>query len=340
MCALRVVFWPNFLSQSGSLHGYLEQSPEKKTFFGGFPGGNRHIFGLKQAFRARNFLKAFRTWSRSVPEGWIFDRCSFRIGGQLYLWNRRMLWGRTHGTHQIYRTYILVCSSSIISSSIGRHEYEHYQHHHPMSVLGSFTVIKHKTCQQYACKNPEIYIDWLIDPAAVSSAALSARASALSASPSYSPSCPTHPARPTPRPPQGCTWAVLHWSVAAVLSAALSAQASALSASPSPSPSCPTRPAHPSTCPPQGSTWAVLVRIISIFILFTLLPTSSPPCPPPTYLNSCFLPTSSTTSSFCQTVFNTPSLTFITWWTSFTLSFLRLIHHNVKVFANMGHSLL
>ena len=30
----------------------------------------------------------------------------------------------------------------------------------PMSVLGSFTVIKHKTCQQYDCNNPEIYIDW------------------------------------------------------------------------------------------------------------------------------------------------------------------------------------
>ena len=29
----------------------------------------------------------------------------------------------------------------------------------PMSVPGSFTVIKHKTCQQYAWKHPEIYID-------------------------------------------------------------------------------------------------------------------------------------------------------------------------------------
>ena len=308
----------------------------KKTFFWRLSlGGNHHIFGLKQAFRARNFLKAFRTWSRSVPEGWIFDRCSFRIGGQLYLWNRRMLWGRTHGTHQIYRTYILVCSSSIISSSIGRHEYEHYQHHHPMSVLGSFTVIKHKTCQQYACKNPEIYIDWLIDPAAVSSAALSARASALSASPSYSPSCPTHPARPTPRPPQGCTWAVLHWSVAAVLSAALSAQASALSASPSPSPSCPTRPAHPSTRPPQGCTWSVLVRIISITILLS----AHPPSHLLPSLSSFNIPQQFLPAHLLRLP-NTPSLTFVTWWTSYTLSFLRLIHHNVEVIVGMGHSLL
>ena len=37
---------------------------------------------------------------------------------------------------------------------------------------------------------------------------------------------------------------------------------------------------------------------------------------------------------------NTPSLTFITWWTSYTLSFLRLIHHNVHVIVGMGHSLL
>ena len=58
-----------------------------------------------------------------------------------------------HGTHQTYQTYILVCSSSIISSSIGRHElsmsitsitilqrhhqqhyqhgHQHCQHHHP-----------------------------------------------------------------------------------------------------------------------------------------------------------------------------------------------------------------
>ena len=33
----------------------------------------------------------------------------------------------------------------------------------PMSVLGSYNVIKHKTCQQYACNNPEINIVWLVD---------------------------------------------------------------------------------------------------------------------------------------------------------------------------------
>ena len=171
----------------------------------------------------------------------------------------------------------------------------------------------------------------LIDPAAVSSAALSARASALSASSSYSPSCPTHPARPTPRPPQGCTWAVLHWSVAAVLSAVLSAQASALSASPSPSPSCPTRPAHPSTRPPQGCTWSVLVRIISITLLLSAHPSSHLF---PSNIPQQFLP------AHLLRLPNTPSLTFVTWWTSYTLSFLRLIHHNVEVIVGMGHSLL
>ena len=104
-----------------------------------------------------------------------------------------------------------------------------------------------------------------------------------------------------------------------------------LSASPSPSPSCPTRPAHPSTRPSQGCTWSVLVRIISITLLLSAHPSSHLL---PSNIPQQFLP------AHLLRLPNTPSLTFVTWWTSYTLSFLRLIHHNVQVIVGMGHSLL
>ena len=85
-------------------------------------GGNQHIFGLKQAFTAKELFVGIQdfiqvgSWGKNLWQVLLQDRKS--VEALVYLWNRGMLLGRTHGTHKTqrtHRTYVLVHNQQQLS---------------------------------------------------------------------------------------------------------------------------------------------------------------------------------------------------------------------------------